>query len=89
MKKCYSYSILGEGYSALEMRVGCVVIGAGASGMMCAGTAGMEGQDVLVIDKNKMPGRKLLITGKGRCNVTNNCDRETFFENIVSNPRFL
>lgn len=71
------------------MRVGCVVIGAGASGMMCAGTAGMEGQDVLVIDKNKMPGRKLLITGKGRCNVTNNCDRETFFENIVSNPRFL
>ena len=71
------------------MRVGCVVIGAGASGMMCAGTAGINGQDVLVIDKNKMPGRNLLITGKGRCNVTNNCDRETFFENIVSNPRFL
>lgn len=71
------------------MRVGCVVIGAGASGMMCAGTAGINGQDVLVIDKNKMSGRKLLITGKGRCNVTNNCDRETFFENIVSNPRFL
>ena len=56
---------------------------------MCAGTAASNGCRVLVLEKNKMTGRKLLITGKGRCNVTNNCDAETFFSKVVSNPRFL
>ena len=73
----------------LSQHIDCVVIGAGASGMMCAGTAAENGNRVVVVEKNKMAGRKLLITGKGRCNVTNNCDAETFFANIVSNPRFM
>ena len=73
----------------LSQHIECVVIGAGASGMMCAGTAAENGNRVVVVEKNKMAGRKLLITGKGRCNVTNNCDAETFFANIVSNPRFM
>ena len=63
----------------LSQHIDCVVIGAGASGMMCAGTAAENGNRVVVVEKNKMAGRKLLITGKGRCNVTNNCDAATFF----------
>lgn len=57
--------------------------------MMCAGAAAENGNCVLVIEKNKITGRKLLITGKGRCNVTNDCDVETFFSNIVTNPKFM
>lgn len=73
----------------MSQHFNCVVVGAGASGMMCAGTAAENGNCVLVIEKNKITGRKLLITGKGRCNVTNDCDAETFFSNIVTNPRFM
>ena len=49
-----------------------IVVGGGAAGMMAAGTAGSRGLDVLLVEKNKILGKKLLITGKGRCNVTNN-----------------
>lgn len=56
---------------------------------MAAYAASRNGADVLIIEKNRFVGRKLRITGKGRCNVTNNCDRDTFFENIPVNPRFL
>lgn len=66
-----------------------VVIGAGAAGLMAAGQAARRGQSVLMIDKNDRPARKVMITGKGRCNVTNDCDNETFLKNIRSNPRFL
>lgn len=66
-----------------------VVIGAGAAGLMTACAASELGADVVVIDKNKFPGRKLNITGKGRCNVTNNCDTETLIANIPRNPRFM
>lgn len=66
-----------------------VVIGAGPAGMMAAGTAAQMGCRVLVLDKNQMTGRKLRITGKGRCNLTNASDLETVFANIPVNPRFL
>ncbi len=67
-----------------------VVIGAGAAGMMCAGTAAELGcGKIALIEKNNIYGKKLLITGKGRCNVTNNCDVRTLVENTVRNGRFL
>lgn len=66
-----------------------IVIGAGPAGMMAAGTAASYGADVTVLEKNHRQGRKLLITGKGRCNITNNCDIQKLMENIPVNPRFL
>ncbi len=57
--------------------------------MFCAGLAAQRGLDVTVLDKNVKPARKLLITGKGRCNVTNNCTPEEFLQNVRTNPRFL
>lgn len=65
-----------------------IVIGGGASGMMAATTAASLGKSVLLIDKNERLGRKLLITGKGRCNITNDCDANEFLKNIPTNPRF-
>ena len=65
------------------------VIGGGAAGLMAAGTAAANGADVTLFEKNDRLGVKLRITGKGRCNVCNNCDRQTFFDNVVSNPRFM
>ena len=66
----------------------CVVIGGGASGMFCSGLLASYGHDVTLIEKNEKLGKKLFITGKGRCNVTNDADRETLLNNIVSNPKF-
>ena len=66
-----------------------IVIGGGAAGLMAAGTAAEEGAHVLLLEKNTRPGRKLAITGKGRCNVTNNCDVSTVLANVPTNPRFL
>ena len=66
----------------------CVVIGGGASGMLCAGTLAKNGHAVTLIEKNEKLGKKLYITGKGRCNVTNNASRDTLINNIVSNPKF-
>lgn len=65
------------------------VIGGGAAGMMAAGTAVMYGADVTVYEHMPFLGKKLGITGKGRCNVANNCDVETFLANVTKNPRFL
>lgn len=65
------------------------VIGGGAAGMMAAGTAVMYGADVTVFENTDRLGKKLAITGKGRCNVTNNCSTEEFLENVTKNPRFL
>ena len=65
-----------------------IVIGAGAAGMLCAIKAS-ERYKVTLIEKNDRPGRKLYITGKGRCNVTNASDEETFLKNVISNPKFL
>lgn len=66
-----------------------IVIGAGASGMMCAATAAASGAEVLLLERNDRCGRKLAITGKGRCNVTNACFRDEFLKNVPTNPRFL
>ena len=70
-----------------ELRI--AVIGAGAAGMLCAGRCASLGAKVTVFEKNKLPGRKLLITGKGRCNVTNNCSANEFITNLPTNPRFM
>ena len=65
-----------------------IIIGAGAAGMMTAIHAS-ENYDVTVIEKNEKPGKKLYITGKGRCNVTNDSDEETFLKNVITNSKFL
>ena len=69
------------------MRV--IVIGAGASGLMAALEAAKGGHEVWVLEKNEKAGKKIYITGKGRCNVTNNCDVNNFIKNVITNPKFL
>ena len=65
------------------------VIGGGAAGLMAAGTAAENGAKVLLFEKNEKVGRKIFITGKGRCNVCNDCDMQTVLQNVPVNPRFL
>ncbi len=65
------------------------IIGGGAAGMMAAARLISQGADVTVFEKNERLGMKLGITGKGRCNITNNCTLEEFMANIPTNPRFL
>lgn len=65
------------------------VIGGGAAGLMAAVTAAEHGNDVTVFERNARPARKVMITGKGRCNVTNNCDRDTFMANTPHGSRFM
>ena len=72
-----------------RQRADVVVIGGGASGMMCSAVAAERGLDVILLEPNKILGRKLRITGKGRCNVTNNCDIKEFMTNIPGDGRFL
>lgn len=66
-----------------------IVIGGGPAGLMAAATSALYGNTVTVLEKNFRIGRKLVITGKGRCNITNACDNDTFISNVISNPRFL
>jgi len=66
-----------------------IVVGGGAAGLVAAGTAAELGASVLVLEKNKRVGRKLCITGKGRCNITNNCSVSDFIENVNTNSRFM
>lgn len=67
-----------------------IVIGGGAAGMMSAITAAKRGKNVVLIEKNRILGKKMLITGKGRCNITNACeDVETLLENVTVNRSFL
>jgi len=65
------------------------VIGGGAAGMMAAITAARRGRSVALIEHNPFCGKKLRITGKGRCNVCNNCDIKTFLKNVPTNGKFL
>ena len=65
------------------------MIGGGAAGLMAAGFAAGHGTQVLLFETNAKVGRKLYITGKGRCNVTNHCDVQQVLANIPVNPRFL
>lgn len=66
-----------------------IVIGGGAAGMMAAGVAAQNGASVLLFERNDRLGRKLRITGKGRCNVTNDCDSAEFMKNVATNSKFL
>lgn len=72
------------------MKTSLLVIGGGAAGLMAAGTAGASGVETVVLERNDRPARKVLITGKGRCNVTNNCSTlDELIRNIPRNGRFL
>ena len=63
-----------------------IVVGAGAAGLMAAGAACRLGHRVTVLEHSEMPGKKILVTGKGRCNVTNDCDENTFLQNVRTAP---
>ena len=66
-----------------------VIIGGGAAGMLCAYFCAKNGEQTILIEKNEKLGKKLYITGKGRCNLTNDCSVEEFLSCVVTNPRFL
>lgn len=69
--------------------ISVAVIGAGAAGLLAAGTAAKNGARVTLIEQNDQPGKKILISGKGRCNVTNDCSPSDFIGNVTKNARFL
>ncbi len=66
-----------------------IVIGGGAAGMMAAIGAAKEGARVTLLEQNEKTGKKIFITGKGRCNLTNACEQEDFFSHVISNGKFL
>lgn len=66
-----------------------IIVGGGASGLFCAVSLAWRGKKAIVVEHNRKCGKKLLITGKGRCNVTNNCDVSVAMKNIPRNSRFL
>ena len=66
-----------------------LVIGAGPAGLMAAHQASLKGYEVMIIEKNEKAGKKIYITGKGRCNITNDCNNEDFIKNVVTNPKFM
>ena len=67
----------------------CLIAGGGAAGMMAAITAARNGNQVILFEKNEKLGKKLFITGKGRCNFTNAGDSEDIFNSVVTNRKFL
>lgn len=69
------------------MKIG--VIGGGAAGMVAAYFSALYGNEVILIEKNEKLGKKIYITGKGRCNLTNLCEPDVFFQNVVTNPKFV
>ena len=71
------------------MKLKVAVVGAGPAGILAAATAAKNGHTVTVFDKNKFPLRKLIITGKGRCNITNDSDPEELIAQVIHNPTFL
>ena len=81
----YVRYILCEGKTKMKV----IVVGGGAAGMMAAIAAAESGHQVELLERNEKLGKKIYITGKGRCNVTNACDIEEFFSNVVSNEKFL
>lgn len=66
-----------------------IVVGGGAAGMMAAYASAAAGHQVVLLERNEKLGKKIYITGKGRCNVTNSADQELFFRNVVTNSKFL
>ena len=73
----------------MNMKKKVIVVGAGAAGLMAAGRAAEKGHEVHLYEKNNRIGKKILITGKGRCNVTNDSDVEGLLDNIPGNPYFM
>lgn len=71
------------------MSLDLIVAGGGAAGMMAAGRAAELGCSVCLVEKNERLGRKIDITGKGRCNLTNNCSVQELIASVPSNGRFL
>lgn len=66
-----------------------IIVGGGAAGMLAAISCARKGNQVSLYEKNEKLGKKLFITGKGRCNITNACDAKEFLDHVVGNPRFL
>ena len=66
-----------------------IVVGGGAAGMFAAYFAAQNGHTVTLLEKNEKLGKKIYITGKGRCNITNSSDMEVLFQNVMSNRKFL
>ena len=66
-----------------------LVIGGGAAGLLAGIAAAQSGAQTVILEKMRRPGKKILITGKGRCNITNNCDLQEIIKNIPGNGRFL
>lgn len=79
----------GGGMESTQNTDRVVIIGAGAAGMMAACAAASSGRKVLLLEKNEKAGKKIYITGKGRCNFTNLCETEDFFANVPRNSNFL
>lgn len=73
----------------IQKQYDMIVVGAGAAGLFAAVHGSIQGLNVLILEKNDRIGKKLAITGKGRCNVTNDCSEEDFLKNVPKNPRFL
>ena len=65
------------------------IIGGGAAGLMAGGLLSNAGKDVTIFDSNEKCGKKIYITGKGRCNLTNNCDNQTFLQNVANGSKFM
>lgn len=71
------------------MKKTVAIVGGGAAGLMAACAAAENGNEVILFERNSRPARKVMITGKGRCNVTNNCDTEAFMRNTPHGSRFM
>lgn len=82
MSSCHFFEVDMKGYDV-------IVVGGGAAGMFAAITAAENGACTALAEKNEKVGRKLAITGKGRCNVTNDCTAETVMKNLPKNPKFM
>jgi len=80
---------MSTGSMLAKTRLDVIVIGGGAAGMMAALQAAWAGAQVVLLEKNEKLGKKIYITGKGRCNVTNACDLEDFFKQVPRNAKFL
>ena len=75
--------------NGMDIKYDVVVVGAGAAGLIAAGRAASSGAKVLLVEKNKSAGRKILITGKGRCNISNDAPQSTYFKNIFPTGKYL
>lgn len=80
---------MNTAYLDTVMKHDVIIVGGGPAGMMAAISAAEEGASVCLLEPNERLGKKLNITGKGRCNLTNNCDPDTFFQNVPCNGKFL